>query len=62
MTAIFESGTRLLWVIHPDEKYVLVYHTPQPDRLLRGDDILDGEDVVLNFKVAVSELFRTLVF
>jgi Uma2 family endonuclease len=58
----FESGTRLLWVIHPDEKYVLVYHSPQPDRLLRGDDVLDGEDVILNFQVAVSELFITLDF
>ncbi len=58
----FESGTRLLWVIHPDERYVLVYHSAQPDRLLRGDDILDGEDVILNFKVPVNELFRTLGF
>lgn len=62
MTAIFASGTRLLWVIDPDERYVLVYHSPQPDRLLRDSDILDGENVVLNFKVAVSELFRTLAF
>jgi Uma2 family endonuclease len=58
----FESGTRLLWVIHPDEKYVLIYHVPQPDRLLRSADILDGEDVILNFKVPVSDLFRTLEF
>jgi len=58
----FESGTRLLWVIHLDERYVLVYHSPQPDRLLRGDDILDGENVILNFQVAVSELFITLDF
>jgi len=58
----FESGTRLLWVIHPDERYVLVYHSPQPDRLLRGNDVLDGEDVILNFQVAVSELFITLDF
>jgi hypothetical protein len=35
---------------------------PQPDRLLRGDDILDGEDLILNFKVPVNELFRTLAF
>lgn len=58
----FEIGTRLLWVIHPDERYVLVYHCPQPDLLIRGDDVLDGEDVILNFKVPVSELFRTLEF
>lgn len=58
----FESGTKLLWVIHPDEKFVLVYHSPQPDCLLRGNDVLDGEDAILNFKVSVSELFRTLEF
>jgi len=58
----FESGTKLLWVIHPDEKFVLVYHSPQPDCLLKSNDILDGEDVILNFKVSVSELFRTLDF
>ena len=31
----FENDTRLVWVIHPDEKYVLVYHAPEPERLLR---------------------------
>jgi Uma2 family endonuclease len=58
----FESGTKLLWIIHPDEKYVLVYHSPQPDRLLRSNDFLDGEDQIVNFKVLVSDLFRTLEF
>ncbi len=58
----FENGSKLLWVIHPDERFVLVYHSPQPDRLLRNHDLLDGEDVILNFKVPVSELFRDLKF
>ncbi len=26
----FENGSRLVWVIHPDEHYVLVYHSPSP--------------------------------
>lgn len=30
----FENDTRLIWAIHPDEKYVLVYHSSEPDRLL----------------------------
>ena len=54
----FENGTRLVWVIHPDERYVLVDHSPEPDRLLRPQDNLDGEDVVSGFAIAVAELFE----
>lgn len=53
----FENETHLVWVIHPDEKYALVYHTPEPDRFLRPMDALDGEGVVPGFSIAVSELF-----
>jgi Uma2 family endonuclease len=54
----FENDTRLVWVIHPDEKYVLVYHSPEPDGFLRAADLLDGEAVVPGFSMAVSELFE----
>ncbi|MBD2069560.1 Uma2 family endonuclease [Leptolyngbya sp. FACHB-671] len=54
----FDNDTRLVWVIHPDEKYVLVYHSPEPDRFLRPGDHLDGEDIVPGFSMAVSELFE----
>ncbi|WOB43402.1 Uma2 family endonuclease [Thermoleptolyngbya oregonensis NK1-22] len=58
----FENGTRLVWVIHPDEQYVLIYHSPSPDRLLRLQDALDGESVVPGFSLAVAELFEELDF
>jgi Uma2 family endonuclease len=58
----FENGTRLVWVIHPDEQYVLVYHSPSPDRLLRLEDSLDGGDVVPGFTLPVAELFADLEF
>ena len=58
ITEYFDNGTRLLWVIHPDEKYVLVYHGAEPDQLLRPQDQLDGEDVVPDFVLAVAELFE----
>ncbi len=58
----FENGTRLAWVTHPDEQYVLVYHSPSPDRLLRLEDSLDGEEVVPGFSLAVAELFAELDF
>jgi len=53
----FQNETRLVWVIHPDEKYILVYHTPEPDRLLRSLDRLEGEDVIPGFSISVAELF-----
>jgi Uma2 family endonuclease len=54
----FDNDTRLVWVIHPDEKYVLIYHSPEPDRFLRSGDRLDGEEIVPGFSMAVSELFE----
>jgi Uma2 family endonuclease len=59
----FENGTRLAWIIHPSEHYVLVYRSSQePDRLLKSTDFLDGEDVIPGFTLPVAELFQTLSF
>jgi Uma2 family endonuclease len=59
----FDSGTRLAWVIHPKENYVLVYRSAQePDRLLKLIDFLDGEDVIPGFSLPISTLFQTLSF
>ncbi|MGD1807983.1 Uma2 family endonuclease [Dapis sp. BLCC M126] len=41
----FENGCRLVWVINPDEKLILVYHKLEPDKLLQITDNLDGEDI-----------------
>ena len=54
----FENDTRLAWVIHPDEKYVLVYHAAEPDRFLRSQDMLEGESIVPGFSMSVAELFE----
>lgn len=59
----FENGARLVWVIHPQEQYVLVYRSSQePDRLLKSTDSLDGEDIVPGFTLAIAELFQKLAF
>jgi len=54
----FENETRLLWLIHPDEKYVLIYHSAEPDGFRRPQDNLEGEAVVPGFSVSVAELFE----
>jgi len=53
----FENGSRLVWIIHPDEQYILVYHQPQPDQFKRPGDILDGGDVLPGFTLDLSEFF-----
>jgi len=58
----FENGTQLVWVVNPEEQTVLVYHTPQPDKLLRTGDELDGENVIPGFSMPVGELFAELEF
>lgn len=58
----FENGTRLVWVINPQEYYVLVYHAPSPDIFLKVGDRLDGEDIVPGFSLPVAELFAELEF
>ena len=58
----FESGARLIWVLNPEEETVLVYHSPQPDRLLKAADSVDAEDVIPGFSMPLSELFAELDF
>ncbi|MEG4504000.1 Uma2 family endonuclease [Microcoleus sp. F6_B4] len=59
----FENGARLVWVIHPQEQYVLVYRSSQePDRLLKSTQSLDGEEIVPGFSLPIAELFQKLAF
>jgi Uma2 family endonuclease len=57
MEDYFLSGARLLWVVNPEEKTILVYHTPYAPKLLTDKDALDGEDILPGFRLPVSELF-----
>ncbi len=62
LTEYFDNGCRLAWVIYPDEQYVLVYHQPHPDRLLKLSDCLEGEDLLPGFSLAIADLFAELDF
>jgi len=58
-----ENGTKLIWVINPEEEYVLVYKSkPSPDRLLSSVDILSGEEVLPDFSFPVADLFPQFDF
>jgi Uma2 family endonuclease len=59
----FDNGSRLVWVINPKQNYILVYRNGQePDRLLKSNDSLDGEEIVPGFNLPVVELFQKLAF
>lgn len=47
-------------VIYPDERSVLVYRQPQPEKLLKITDTLDGEEVIPGFTLPITDLFANL--
>ncbi len=55
------AGTRLVWVVDPDDQTVEVYRLASGEsmnvQLLESDSILDGEDVLPGFKLAIDEIF-----
>jgi Uma2 family endonuclease len=58
----FENDTKLLWVINFSDETVLIYHSAQPDKILKSGDLIDGEEVVPGFSYQVSELFAEIKF
>jgi Uma2 family endonuclease len=58
----FNNNCQLVWLVHPDERTVLVYHKPEPDQLLTINDNLNGENILPGFSLPISELFRELNF
>ncbi len=56
--AYLKAGTRLVWVIEPIMKTVLVYRSETDCTLLNYEDTLTGEDVVEGFSCPVAELFE----
>ena len=57
----FQSGTRLVWVIHPRTRTVAVYHRPgEATCVLDVAAQLDGEQVLPGFSLPVADVFRNV--
>lgn len=54
----FSSGTRLAWVVHPEEQYVEVCHSLTERQIIGTGAVLEGEPVLPGFRLPVSELFN----
>jgi len=60
-TELFQSGTRLAWVIDPQPRTVAVYHgVGLPASILTEADFLDGGTVVSGFRMHVAALFNNV--
>jgi Uma2 family endonuclease len=53
------AGVRLVWVIDPSVRTLIIYRHDGTIAGLRERDELSGEDVVPGFRCPVRELFRT---
>lgn len=53
----FRGGTRLVWVVEPDDRTVAVYTAPGVSTTLTAADTLDGGAVLPGFALPLAELF-----
>lgn len=54
------SGSRLVWIIYPKRKVVVVYRENKTVSFLHEEDELSGEDVIPNFKLSLEKVFGNL--
>jgi Uma2 family endonuclease len=52
------GGARLVWLVDPRERRVVVRYPDRAPAVLAENDTLDGEDVVPGFTLPVAELLR----
>jgi Uma2 family endonuclease len=54
----FSSGAQIAWLIHPDEEFVEVCHSPAQRKLLGPGAELDGEHLLPGFRYPIADLFK----
>lgn len=55
---LFESGTRLIWGVHPDSRTVDIFTGADACTTLTENDTLTGGDVLPGFELSIREWFR----
>lgn len=51
-----QVGTRLVWVVDPEQRSAAVYRSPTDLRVIGDSDALDGEDVVPGFSCSLADV------
>jgi len=55
------AGTRLIWVVYPDERFIDVYRPGYDIRTVKIEDTLDGGDVLPGLTLPMREVFKPLL-
>jgi Uma2 family endonuclease len=53
----FQAGVRLVWYIDAETRTATVYAGPDQGRTIRGEELLDGGEVLPGFQVSLAEVF-----
>lgn len=53
-----EAGTRLVWIVRPDDRTITIVRSDRPVIVLSVDDEIDGADVLPGFRMRVADVFR----
>jgi Uma2 family endonuclease len=53
-----EYGTRMVWLVFPDDELVEVYVHDEDVITVSGDAILEGRDVLPGFQLPVRDIFK----
>lgn len=57
IVSYLNAGVILVWVVNPHERYIEVYETGKPLRILGENDMLDGGTVLEGFQLPVKRIF-----
>ncbi|NJL90331.1 MAG: Uma2 family endonuclease [Coleofasciculaceae cyanobacterium SM2_1_6] len=60
MTFCFEYGTKLGWLIDPEQEVVLIFYEDKMLEIKRGDEQLPALEVLQDWQLSAAELFRWL--
>lgn len=56
----FEAGVRTVWVVYPELRIAHVFGSFTSIRVVGGEDILDGGEIVPGFRVPLASIFEDL--
>jgi Uma2 family endonuclease len=50
-------GTQMVWLVDTDARSLELHRADAPPQTLRGDDLIDGAEVLPSFRLPVNDLF-----
>ncbi|MBA3480868.1 MAG: Uma2 family endonuclease [Pirellulales bacterium] len=56
----FTAGVGVVWLVYPKQREVVVYSSTLQSATLRGDDALEGGDLLPGFSISVAQVFAAL--